>query len=244
MAGKVAILTDIHGNAPALEAVLDDIHRRGEIDHIYCLGDMVSIGPDVNEVLAMLCALPNLSMLTGNHEQYVLALAQGRNPGLTGEELEHQQWIAARLAPRFIPVLANLPWSLVVHHAGRRLLLQHYHLIDGNRFAPIDREPSLEKLEALYSESEADVVCFGHHHPVHLFRSKRRVYVNPGSLGCCDRPVARYGILDLSGDGVAVDLREVPYDNRAFLASYERLQVPAREIILKVFHGNQHRGPR
>lgn len=172
---KVAILTDIHGNAPALRAVLKDIARHPGIGHVYCLGDMVSIGPDTNEVLGLLCSLPNLSMITGNHEQYVLALATGRDPGLAGEELEHQKWIAARMHPRFIPLLSNLPWSLKVRHHGKTILLQHYHLDSGNQFLPIDKDPSLEKLEGLYQDAGADAVCFGHHHIVHLFRSEHRV---------------------------------------------------------------------
>ena len=178
-------------------------------------------------------------MVTGNHDQYVLALATGEDPGLKGEELEHQRWIAERLDHRFVPLLADLPWSLRVTHQGKQLLLQHYHLTGGG-FAPVDRAPSLAKLEALYHDDPADAVCFGHHHVVHHFQSGTRLYVNPGALGCCDRPVARYGLLHTAGPEVRVELREAAYDNGAFLASYERLGVPARSFILKAFHGNQH----
>jgi hypothetical protein len=87
----------------------------------------------------------------------------------------------------------------------------------------------------------ADVVCFGHHHVVHRFQSERRLYLNPGAMRCCDRPGARYGILDLAGPQVKAELREVPDDNSAFLASYGRLGMPAREFILAAFHGEQER---
>lgn len=88
MAEKVAILTDIHGNAPALRAVLADLDTQPEIAHTYCLGDMVNIGPDSNEVLELLCARRDLTMLVGNHDQYVLALATGRDPGVSGDVKE------------------------------------------------------------------------------------------------------------------------------------------------------------
>lgn len=239
MPDKIAILADIHGNAPALRAVLDDIHRDSGIGHIYCLGDMVSIGPDTNEVLDLLCSVNNVSMISGNHEQYVLALATGGDPGLAGEELEHQRWIASRIDQRFIPLLSALSQTFQVRFSGKTILLQHYHLDSQNNFLPIDKQPSLEKLERLYQDVDADIVCFGHHHIVHLFRSEDRIYVNPGALGCCERPVARYGVLRADKTDVTVELREVPYDNRSFLASYHRFEVPAREFILRVFHGNQ-----
>lgn len=54
MSTKVAIITDIHGNNPALQAVLKDIDSQSDVEHIYCLGDMVAIGPDTNAVLAAL----------------------------------------------------------------------------------------------------------------------------------------------------------------------------------------------
>lgn len=63
---------------------------------------MVSIGPDTNEVLELICSTPNLSCVTGNHEQHVVALATGQDPGLTGGGLEHQRWIAERLNRRFL----------------------------------------------------------------------------------------------------------------------------------------------
>lgn len=237
---KIAILTDVHGNAPALRAVLSDIDRAGDIRHIYCLGDMVSIGPDTNQVLRTLFARPNLSMITGNHEDYVLALVEGKPLSLQGEELEHQQWIASRIDRGLARELARLPRTLRPRYEGKTLLMTHYHQDAAGQFEKVDRTPSLEKLEERYRDDPADVVCFGHHHPVHLFHSERRIYVNPGSLGCYAQPLARYCILHITPDDVQVALKEVPYDNQDFLASYERMAVPAREFILKVFHGNQH----
>lgn len=232
-------MTDVHGNIDALQAAIDDIDGRA-INHVYCLGDMISIGPFSNEVLGLLLAREDVTMLIGNHEEAILAVLDGRDPGSPGTERLHHQWIASRLDPAFAPILRALPRVLTVEHAGRRLLLLHYHLDENGLFAPYDREPSVEKLETIYAHTEADAVCFGHHHPVHFFRSATRVYVNPGSLGCASEPVARYAILSCGANGVEVELRSVPYDNRAFLESYRRLDVPAGEFILDLFHGRQH----
>lgn len=240
MTTNIAILVDVHGNAPALKAALADIDREGRVDHIYSLGDMIAIGPDTNEVLDILFARRDVAMLKGNHEDAVLAAVDGNDPGTPGTERIHHLWVASHIARAFVPALRALPRVLEPEVEGQHLLLLHYHMTADGRLLPVDREPSLNKLERMYAGCRAVAVCFGHHHPVHYFRSARRAYVNPGSLGCCHQPLARYAVLACSRSGVQVEMRAVPYDNRAFLASYERLEVPARELILDLFHGNQH----
>lgn len=250
MSKKIAIITDVHGNAPALRAVLADIDGQEEIDHIYCLGDMIGIGPNTNEVLAMLFARDDVSMITGNHDECVLALVHGeKHPDSHRHAREHHQWIAERIDPRYIPLLAELPRRLVREYAGKRLLMVHYHIaeehlqlpIDQDPWMPIEGSPSVEKLDALYAGTDYAAVLFGHHHPLHFFQATHCLYLNPGALGCTHQPTAPYAVLQVSEDGRAeAEVREVPYDNREFLLSYERLQVPDREFILKIFHGNQH----
>lgn len=236
----IAILTDVHGNAPALGAVLTDIDKIGQVERIYSLGDMIAIGPDTNQVLAMLFARDDVTMIRGNHEDAVLAVLDGKDPGSPGTERIHHGWVADQLDPTFVPSLRSLPLSLTLDYANHRLLLVHYHLSPAGRYLPADREPSLDKLEEQYRGCRADAVCFGHHHPVHLYRSGARLYLNPGALGCHDRPKARYALLTIADEGIGVELRAVPYDNRAFLASYHALDVPAADFILQLFHGNQH----
>lgn len=75
---KIGVIADIHGNAPALKAVLNEFDLRRDIEHIYCLGDMIGIGPDTNEVLTILFARSDVSMITGNHDEAVLALQKGK----------------------------------------------------------------------------------------------------------------------------------------------------------------------
>ncbi|MDO3410469.1 metallophosphoesterase family protein [Saccharibacillus sp. CPCC 101409] len=239
-AREIALLTDIHGNAAALAAVLAELDRRG-IRRIFCLGDTVGIGPDSNEVLALLTARSGIAFVGGNHEAAVLAAYEGR-PAPAGHEgeREHHRWLAQRLDPAYAAVMAGWPRSLAAGIGGRRLLLRHYHLDDRQEFLPIDASPSVEALDRLYGDAPFDFVGFGHHHIVHRFRSKRRLYFNPGALGCCDRPVARCGLVRFQSGGIHAEVLEVPYDNSAFLRSYAELGVPGADPILKIFHGGQN----
>jgi predicted phosphodiesterase len=80
----------------------------------------------------------------------------------------------------------------------------HYHLNEKNQFVPIDQQLTIEKLDELYKTFEVDVVCFGHHHILHHFKSKERLYINPGALGCYHKPLAPYAILNISAEGISV----------------------------------------
>ncbi|MFM2091554.1 MAG: hypothetical protein RLZZ127_2043 [Planctomycetota bacterium] len=76
----IALISDIHGNLPALEAVLADIESVGGVDGIYCLGDVVGYGPQPVECLELVASRARL-ILMGNHEHAVIYGAYGFNPG-------------------------------------------------------------------------------------------------------------------------------------------------------------------
>lgn len=232
-----AIITDIHGNASALAAVLEDIKQR-KVDHIFCLGDMVGIGPDSNEVMSMLLETQNISYVLGNHELAVAAAFRGEDPPLGHHnERAHHQWLADRIDKYYIEFITDLPKKIIHEVLGYTFYFAHYHLDMMDHYLTIEKNPSIEQLDSLYSSSDYDLVCFGHHHVIHHFRSERRVYFNPGSLGCNHKPIARYGLVEVSESGFNAESIQIPYDNTDFLNSYERRKVPDREFILKIFYG-------
>lgn len=233
------ILTDIHGNSPALEAVLKDISNK-DIDHIFCIGDVVGIGPESNEVLEILTQREDVSYVVGNHDLAVIAAYNQEEPPRGHQkEREHHQWLSDRINPKYIELMSNWPKQLSFSINDKHLLFTHYHLDYEHWFSPIDKHPTVEKLEQIYTETAYQLVCFGHHHIVHSFVSNQRTFFNPGSLGCYHLPTARYGIVTVTDEEVSVQALEVPYDNKRFLQSYNELEVPEREFILKIFHGGQ-----
>ncbi|OGX61803.1 MAG: hypothetical protein A2189_09490 [Paenibacillus sp. RIFOXYA1_FULL_44_5] len=232
----IAIITDIHGNRPALQSVWDDLDTRG-VDHIYCLGDLVAIGPDSNEILEMITARSSITTIAGNHEQAVLAAYDGIAPPKGHhQERKHHEWIASRLNPLYVPFLRELPpkWEEVIE--GHSFLFTHYHMDGQQELLPIDKNPSAEKLDQIYQGIHVDAVCFGHHHVIHHFHSAS-IYINPGSLGCNSHPLARYAVLQISEAGIEVEYLAIPYERQEFIESYEALQLPDWNFILKAFHG-------
>lgn len=240
MSTKIAVIADVHGNSAALLAVLNEIDKNPEINHIYCIGDMVGIGYETNEVLEILFSRNDISFVMGNHEEEIIAILEGKESVSQGGEKIHHEWLADRLDKKFIPHIIALPKELIVEYEDKKLLFTHYHLDSEKQFMAIDTEPSAKKLHDIYRDSPSSLICFGHHHPIHYFSAEGRIYVNPGSLGCYDKPFARYATISITTDDLEVKLEEVPYNNQDFLAGYERLAVPEKDFILNIFHGNQH----
>lgn len=178
---NIAIITDIHGNSSALQAVLTKLDQEKRVDHIYCLGDLIGIGHETNEVLELLLSRNDISIVMGNHDEAVLNIIAGNDPGSAGEEKKHHKWIASRLDSKFISALSKIPKSIHANYNGRNFLFVHYHLNEQGNFLPIEFQPSAEKLDTIYQKSNADIVCFGHHHVIHHFKSKEKLYLNPSS---------------------------------------------------------------
>ncbi|HLQ71923.1 MAG TPA: metallophosphoesterase, partial [Bacillota bacterium] len=81
MQRNIAVITDIHGNSSALKAVLSDIEKERQIEHIYCLGDLIAIGHETNEVLQELYSRNDVSYVLGNHDKAVIHILNGKEPG-------------------------------------------------------------------------------------------------------------------------------------------------------------------
>jgi len=236
---SIAIITDIHGNAPALEAVLKEISGRG-IPQIVCLGDVVGIGPDSNRVFELLLAQEHISYVSGNHDLAVLAAfrKEAAPPGHQAER-SHHEWLAERMNPEYLEMISRWPMSIRAVIEEVSMLFTHYHLGKDNWYRPIDPSPAAETLEQQYAGTDYRLVAFGHHHVVHQYASERRMFFNPGSLGCphSAEAIARYGIVHIGNGRVRAEVREIPYDNTDFIASYEELNVPDKDFILRIFHG-------
>lgn len=240
---KLAIITDIHGNELALKAVLQEIDNRGDVEEIWCLGDMIAMGPDSNEVLDLLFARTDVKLITGNHDEAILSLLSGEgHPESYQHTREHHEWVAERLNSDHVAKLKQLPRVLTKEVNGTKVLGIHYHIEETKQQAHIKDEPfysilepTLENMKHMYEDYPAEIICFGHNHPQHLFQDERHIYVNPGALGVSKGETAPYGIIDLTGPQVAVSIHQVAYDKAAFLKKFEILQVPQREIMFKLF---------
>lgn len=240
---KIAVLTDVHGNELALRAVLNEIDTR-DVQEIWCLGDMIAMGPDTNEVLDLLFERSNVRMITGNHDEAILSLILGKgHPKSYKHTREHHEWIANQLSLQNVHRLQQLPRVISKKINTSVLLGIHYHIEPHLLEAPIIEEPfhrilepTLENMESMFRAYPADIIVFGHHHPEHLFQTDNKIMLNPGALGVSKENTAPYAVIDFSSSNPVVTIHHVAYDKEAFLQKFEALQVPQRDILFKLFY--------
>jgi predicted phosphodiesterase len=219
---KIALISDIHANLPALEAVLEDIDRR-QLDATYHVGDLVGYAPWPNETVALLRAR-SIAGVSGNYDSTVAADYKHcgcRYEDARQEALSHESyaWTRQHVTPETKQFLGALPFRLDVslragHEGGPRLVLVHGTPTMNTVYWTEDRPDDFcRKMADLAGMSAGDVIAFGHtHKPWHRTIDGRH-FVNTGSVG---RPKdgdwrAGYVIID-AGSEVRVEFIRVAYD--------------------------------
>ncbi len=214
MIESVAVLADIHGVLPVLDAVLAQPEVRAA-DRIVVCGDHAA-GPQPAEVLDRLAALDNAVLVRGNADRDLVALARGEYPA--GEEpYPADAWAAAQLTPAHVDLLAALPHPVILDVRGfGPVAFCHGTPRDDNEVVLVDTR--LERWAEAFAGLPADVqtVVCGHTHMPFTRLADRRLVVNPGSIGMpYGRPGGHWALLS-NGD---VSLRRVAVDVEAAIAA-------------------------
>lgn len=220
----IALISDIHANLPALEAVLADIEQRAA-GAVYHVGDLVGYAPWPDAVVALL-AERGITGVSGNYDSTVglgYKHCGCRYEDPRQEELSHLSfaWTMQSCSRETRAALAALPFRLDVHPlgghaAGPTVVLVHGTPVLNTVYWTEDRSDDFcRKMAGLAGLKSGDVIAFGHTHlPWHRVVDGIH-YVNTGSVG---RPKdgdvrAGYTLLAIAGDGaVQVDHIRVPYD--------------------------------
>lgn len=233
---RVAAVYDLHGNLPALEAVLADIERAGA-DRIVVGGDVVP-GPMPGESLEALLAAPvPVDFLRGNGEREVLAVREGLVPSAALPEgvQDALRWVARTLAPEHARLMAEWAPSveLDVRGIGTVLFCHATPVSDTEIFT---RSTPAEALLPVFEAVEADLVVCGHTH-MQFDRSVGGVrVVNAGSVGMPFGEPGAYWLLLASG----VELRRTAYDLEA---AAERIRATPYPQAAEFAEGNVLRPP-
>jgi predicted phosphodiesterase len=219
---RIAVLADIHGNIPALEAVLGDLAERHP-DMTVNLGDLVSGPLWPRETLERLAKL-DVPAVRGNHDRWLATLdpaEMGPSDRYACGEISGAQ----RRALGALPFQLEVAPGIVAFHAtpadDNAYLLD---TVENGRLVRDRHAPIAERLGSV----EAELVLCGHSHRADVVQlPDGPLIVNPGSVGCpayedetyvseSGSPHARYAIIERQRDGrFAVELLSVPYDHEA-----------------------------
>src|SRR5919109_3398988 len=227
---RVTIFGDIHGNLPALEAVLADIDAR-ELSPLYCLGDLVGYGTFPNEVIACIRER-NIPTVMGNYDQGVGNSSDDCGCAYTSKEAEALgkrsiAWTKQNTTADNKLFLTQLTSQIPLQLDGLRVRLVHGSPRKINEYLYEYRPDAT--MERLLDMAEADVLVCGHTHiPYHRILPSGRHIVNAGSVGKPKdgNPQACYAVLEANNSELVVSFRRVPYDVERAAKAIEASDMP------------------
>ena len=235
---RYALISDIHANLPALEAVLENIEQRRDVDAVYHLGDLVGYAPWPNEVIALLRSR-EIPGVAGNYDSTVgtdYKHCGCRYEDPRQEELSHVSfaWTREHCSAESKRYLAALPFRIDLkpfggHAAGPTIILVHGTPTLNTLYWTEDRPDAFcTQMANIAGAKPGDVLCFGHTHLPWTRTIEGIRFVNTGSVG---RPKdgdarAAYVLVDALPTQVDVKIIRVTYDVPQAAAAIRESELP------------------
>ncbi|PTS94273.1 metallophosphatase family protein [Pedobacter sp. HMWF019] len=236
---KIAIFSDVHGNLPALEAVLEDIERKGA-DQIYCLGDLVDFAPWSNEVIDLI-RKHKIPCLMGNHDERVafdldiLPLAKHSEEETAARTLaiDHTKKILTQTNKDY---LASLPRQIKLNFGKTHepnLLLVHGSVRDNEEYIYDDHDTA--DLKQMLQIEQANVLVMGHTHLPYIRKiladenaSPNLVLVNCGSVGRSKETggLASYCMLTIDEEEIGAEIIRLQYQKEKTITAIRKSKIP------------------
>jgi hypothetical protein len=225
---KLAILSDIHGNRHALEAVLKHARGQGAAQLILNLGDSTGYGPDPEGVVRWIRGA-NFRNILGDYDNKVVSKKHRREAWKavkTSDKRAMFAWTYEALSKRSRKFLKALPEQISLQLEGLQLVLSHASPASRHEHLGLDTPET--RLQALAQGSKADIILCGHSHQAFVRRAAGTLFINPGSVGRPDDgdPRASYAVLELQEDRATAQLFRVPYNITGAVQAMRRTGLP------------------
>lgn len=219
---RLAILSDIHGNLPALQAVLSDI-KNFDVDQIIVAGDTIHFGPFSNQV-AKIIIERGWPVIRGNNEYFLLDFNTSRAPAEWNDPIQFAPtiWTNQRIEPEVKNKIATWPDTLNLRFDDAPPI-QVFHGTPASSWDPIFWTMTDTEIERILAPVEADYVICGHTHLIMDRWVSRWHIFNPGSVGLPFDGIrtASYIMLEGNAQGWSSSQRRVPFDCEAVLREFE-----------------------
>jgi len=228
---RVALISDVHGNLVALDAVLEDL-RRDPVDEVVSLGDAAQGGPQPAEVLDALRELGGRAVM-GNSDNFLLELEtwqEGPEP-ITPELLDVREWTLSRLSNDHLDFIRSFEPTVQLELGGVGTLLC-YHGSPASFDDVILPDTPTDEFERMAGGRRAPLMAGGHVHLQFVRRHGDSLHLNPGSVGLAydhDQPEdaisfdpwAQYAVVSVEDGRLGIDFRRIPFDPAAVVAAIE-----------------------
>lgn len=230
---RVALLSDIHGNLIALDAVLADLARRGPFDEVVVGGDLVWAGPWPAEVVDRVRSMDS-AVIQGNTDAFFRRTPKDVPPGKRERRFaEQMSWMLEQLGSQRAGYLASLPASHGIRPVpGHELLVVHANPYDLDR--PITLSASAAELDELLCKDGVEpgwnALAFGHVHMPFQRRWRGRLLIDVASIG-----------LPMDGDQRAA-YAILTWDGSAWQAEHHRVFYDVPVVARQMISGGMPRG--
>jgi predicted phosphodiesterase len=243
---RLAVLSDIHGNLTALEAVLADIEAAGGADVTWCLGDLAAFGPRPAECIQRVKALAEadegqaFKVIGGNTDRYfVTGQRPKQQPAKDADSFKKMvnewgnfnagiQWGLERLSFEDYEFLSKVVGQELHKRVDGYGTVIGYHAIPGDDEAYLTAETPEEEARDFLLDREGRLAIGGHIHKQFDRDLGNWHVVNVGSVGMSfdTRGFAQWGLFTFEDGQVRVDLRRVPYNVDALIADFYAVGYP------------------
>lgn len=234
----IAIISDIHGNLPALKTVLEDIKKRN-IKEIYCLGDLVDFAPWTNEVIQLIREL-DIPCIMGNHDERIafdheiIPIAKHSNEETYARNtaINCTKYVITEENKHY---LSQLPaeFRLTFEYGGIEKIVLLVHASTNSNDEYIYEVHDQDLVRQMLDDNNADVLIMGHTHksyikPIHKTGYLDKLAINAGSVGRSreGEPLASYLILTTDNEGIHPEIIKLNYPIEETVEAIRKSKIP------------------
>jgi len=237
---RIALISDIHGNTPALRAILSDI-KNSSVNSVVFLGDLATLGPAPTETIKMIQDL-GCPCIMGNHEEALFEPQRTGDFNIKEPLLQEAiYWCLSKLSTEDMAFLKSFHKTLHIPLSLKESMLC-YHGSPKSTIEAILPDTLDNKLDQLFTfDKSIKVAVGGHTHFQMLQKYKETLIINPGSVGMAFRnpslsmqsptllPVAEYAILEVNKGNISVELKSIRYNLIELKALIQNSDMPLKD---------------
>lgn len=231
---KLAFISDIHGNAHALEAVLEDIEQK-RADKIFVLGDLCFRGPEPQRAYEMVMALKT-KVIKGNADEWVYrGVSMNEVPEKAYEMMNRERdWTVSRMEQNAVESLHQLPEEVKYEYGG--IKIHGFHATPYSLFENVPPDSENSKLKEKLMQEDADIYLYAHIHLPFIRTFDGKTFVNLGSVGLPFDGIAKasYAMVEIGDHDYQVSNVRVSYDVQKTIGLFEASDYPNKDKLIDI----------
>ena len=239
---KLGIISDIHGNIKALDAVLKEFEEQ-KIEKIICLGDLIGGAPMSEDVVQRIIEIKDrLTIVRGNREKYIIEgmpkVIHDEKMKVSKEQLDRFEWLRNSLSVSTKKYIFKLPKEIYYQAEGKKIYIAHYPMKEDGNFRKHIKGAIPKENEEMFQGIDSDIYLYGHTHEEIYNKINNKIFINPGALGCPGKTdVAPYGILIIDEKSIEYEQKYAKYDVEEVINRIKGIKFPGYNGVLKMFYG-------